>query len=1052
MSSKTLHQLYAEHTGKVSDKWSLYLTEFDRLFDGYREKSICLLEIGIQNGGSLEIWSKYFSNASALIGCDINPDCARLSYDDPRVSVIVGDANAPDVCERVFQRSPQFDIVIDDGSHLSSDIIKSFALYFPRIVDGGVFIAEDLHCSYWEQFQGGLFDPYSSITFFKRLADIISHEHWNIPKARADILRGIFTKYGCEVYEEALSHVHSVEFINSMCVVRKAPAADNSLGSRIIGGEIEQVVPGLKAKIHRPDPIYDQSHNPWTARTTPPDEAIQNTELALANAQQQIANTEQQLTNTELALANAQQQIAALYHSTSWLVTRPLRYVGRSWQRVGDMRAVVRRLLRHEPLSALSKRALRVLRNEGLKCLKACVRQQHYLGTQVGRIWRKVGDVRAVVRRLLRHEPLSALSKRALRVLRNEGLRGLKARVRRQYYRATQAPMIDGTELVWPLHQAEIARPLEIDYSVSVPFSFAEISNLKCGKVAAIIHLYYEDLASEFQSYLSNVPVDLDVYISTTDAFKAAAIECVFAGWNKGSVEVRVVPNRGRDIAPKLVSFSDVYGRYDYVLHMHGKRSAHTVLSPWRHFLLETLLGTPQVVTSILYAFEQNPNLGMIAAQHFEPMRHWTSWGGNFPTAQKLAAKMGFTLDKREPLDFPSGSMFWARSLALKPLLNIGLKTEDFDVESNQIDATLAHAIERIFFHACEHEGFNWIKIARPELYEHTPKIVDVPRREDLSTFFSRYIFRLLDPRGVKPRSVIPKVISKAAPQLFNHIRSRALGMHIKISPDTRVAIGLVTYNNSEDELIGSIAAAEISLKSAGLSTADALFLIDNGANTKKQIPETGFITRLEARGNLGFGGGHNNLMRAAFKAGYEIYIAINPDGLLHPGAVEALVQTVQAAHGKALVEALQFPVEHPKPYDTQTLNTPWVSGTCVAISRQAFDDLGGFDEDFFMYCEDVDLSWRARAHGYALKTCPRALFLHAVTNREMTPATLQMIFESGITLARKWGSLEFEKWLKSELTALGKPIPSLYPMIVPEEWRHFADFSHQFSFAQPRW
>ena len=147
MSRKMLHQLYAEHAGKVSDKWSLYLTEYDRLFDDCRDKPIRLLEIGIQNGGSLEIWSKYFSNATALIGCDINPDCGRLSYDDPRVAVVIGDANAPDVCEQVFQRSPQFDIIIDDGSHLSSDIIKSFALYFPRVVEGGIFIAEDLHCS-----------------------------------------------------------------------------------------------------------------------------------------------------------------------------------------------------------------------------------------------------------------------------------------------------------------------------------------------------------------------------------------------------------------------------------------------------------------------------------------------------------------------------------------------------------------------------------------------------------------------------------------------------------------------------------------------------------------------------------------------------------------------------------------------------------------------------------------------------------------------------------------------------------------------------------------
>src|SRR5437879_11178073 len=114
MSKQTLQQLYAEHDGKVSDKWSLYLTEYDRLFNDYRDKQVRLLEIGIQNGGSLEIWSKYFKNASALIGCDINPDCASLTYDDSRVGVIVGDANAPNVSERVFQCSPQFEIIIDD--------------------------------------------------------------------------------------------------------------------------------------------------------------------------------------------------------------------------------------------------------------------------------------------------------------------------------------------------------------------------------------------------------------------------------------------------------------------------------------------------------------------------------------------------------------------------------------------------------------------------------------------------------------------------------------------------------------------------------------------------------------------------------------------------------------------------------------------------------------------------------------------------------------------------------------------------------------------------
>jgi len=242
MITKSLKHIYEEHTGKVSDKWSIYFSEYERIFSQYRHEPICLLEIGSQNGGSLEILAKYFKLGRHFVGADINPDCAKLVFDDERIRLVVGDVNVDNIQTEIKAIVPSFDIIIDDGSHRSSDIVKTFARYFPMLLDGGVFIVEDLHCSYWDEFEGGLFDPYSSLAFFKKLTDVINHESWGIPRQRQSILKGFFSTYDILIDEETLQHVHSIEFINSMCVIRKLEFASNVLGPRIVVGEIATVV------------------------------------------------------------------------------------------------------------------------------------------------------------------------------------------------------------------------------------------------------------------------------------------------------------------------------------------------------------------------------------------------------------------------------------------------------------------------------------------------------------------------------------------------------------------------------------------------------------------------------------------------------------------------------------------------------------------------------------------------------------------------------------------------------------------------------------------
>ena len=312
---KSLFELYREHHGKVSDKWSIYVSEYDRLFSSYRDRPIRMLEIGIQNGGSLEIWSKYFLNAETLLGCDINPDCAKLTYEDPRINVVVGDANTDATETEILTRSPSFDLIIDDGSHTSGDIVKSFARYFRHLSHGGIFLAEDLHCSYWSTFEGGLYYPYSSISFFKRLADVVNHEHWGIEKERKQLLQGFAKQFATGFEESDLAEIHSIEFFNSVCVVHKRDPRFNVLGQRFISGDHEFVVPGHLGLTGSSSPVQSQTGNSWSEMVVAPEEDWERLTKLIAERDSQIAGLER--------------QIQAFINSTSWKLTKPVRVIAR---------------------------------------------------------------------------------------------------------------------------------------------------------------------------------------------------------------------------------------------------------------------------------------------------------------------------------------------------------------------------------------------------------------------------------------------------------------------------------------------------------------------------------------------------------------------------------------------------------------------------------------------------------------------------------------------------------------------------------------------------
>lgn len=125
---------------------------------------------------------------------------------------------------------------------------------------------------------------------------------------------------------------------------------------------------------------------------------------------------------------------------------------------------------------------------------------------------------------------------------------------------------------------------------------------------------------------------------------------------------------------------------------------------------------------------------------------------------------------------------------------------------------------------------------------------------------------------------------------------------------------------------------------------------------------------------NLGSAQGHNRLLDLGNS---EFVLIMNPDIMMAPNAIVELAR-VFSDKRIGMAEAKQLPIEHPKQYDAGTGDTPWAATACTLIPREVISALAGFDhETFFLYCDDVDFSWRVKLSGHRVVYCPAAAAFH---------------------------------------------------------------------------
>lgn len=274
-----------------------------------------------------------------------------------------------------------------------------------------------------------------------------------------------------------------------------------------------------------------------------------------------------------------------------------------------------------------------------------------------------------------------------------------------------------------------------------------------------------------------------------------------------------------------------------------------------------------------------------------------------------------------------------------------------------------------------------------------------------------------------------------------------------------KIVIGIITYNNPVKEISRCLE----SIYSQLYPTENIQIIIRNQG--KYRILEQIQLLIQEKQWhdievyqgeNIGFGAGHNEIF-SHIAPNSKAYLCMNPDGFMHPSALKELISMADYNEWHGIFEAIQEPIMHPKSFNSKTGVTDWCSGACLLIPVCIYKELKGFDEDFFLYCEDVDFSWRIKTKGYQCYTCSKALFFHYAMDRDDRKTE---IWKSAVLLAHKWCASQFKHFAIKQLNDCVDLSDFIYDNYLKKYQTHnlsdvikaSPNFKNGLTFSEPMW
>jgi len=199
-----LEKYFRSNDKRLIHKWVHYFDVYDRHFCRYRDKEVTILEIGVSQGGSLQMWKDYFGSKAKIFGIDIDSRCKQ--FEEENIKIFIGSQSDRNFLRDIKMKIPPIDVLIDDGGHTMNQQIVSYEEMFDHVKGDGVYLCEDLHTSYWLSYGGGHKRRGTFIEYSKNFIDYLNAHH----SKQRSLKINAFT-----------NSVNSIHYYDSILVVEK---------------------------------------------------------------------------------------------------------------------------------------------------------------------------------------------------------------------------------------------------------------------------------------------------------------------------------------------------------------------------------------------------------------------------------------------------------------------------------------------------------------------------------------------------------------------------------------------------------------------------------------------------------------------------------------------------------------------------------------------------------------------------------------------------------------------------------------------------------------